>query len=212
MDYGHSAKKGVEPSAGSAAARGRPREFDAGEALASALQVFRAKGYEGASLTELTNAMGISRPSLYAAFGNKESLFRQALDLYEQEKLDYVPKALEEPTARSVAKRMLEGTIQNVMSDCSGCMGVNASISGNAGNRAIQQDMHTRIESFRAAMTKRLQRAIDEGEFTIPVSAEATTLFLMAVLQGISVQAGAGAEREDLEVVSATVLAVWPSR
>src|ERR1700712_2309272 len=72
------------------AARGRPREFCVDEALASALRVFWSKGYEGASLTDLTEAMGITRPSLYSAFGNKESLFRKALDLYEREKMDYV--------------------------------------------------------------------------------------------------------------------------
>ena len=81
-------------------ARGRPREFCVHDALAKALRVFWSKGYEGASLTDLTEAMGITRPSLYAAFGNKESLFRKTLDLYEREKLDYVVKALEEPTAR----------------------------------------------------------------------------------------------------------------
>ena len=69
------------------ACKGRPREFDIDEALAAALRVFWSKGYEGASLTDLTEAMGITRPSLYAAFGNKEALFRKALDLYEREKL-----------------------------------------------------------------------------------------------------------------------------
>src|SRR4051794_29797280 len=72
----------------SIAVRGRPREFCVEHALATALRVFWSKGYEGTSLTDLTNAMGITRPSLYAAFGNKESLFRKALDLYEREKLE----------------------------------------------------------------------------------------------------------------------------
>ena len=67
--------------------RGRPREFDPAQALAAALQVFWRRGYEGASISDLTEAMGITRPSLYACFGNKEALFRQALDLYETEKL-----------------------------------------------------------------------------------------------------------------------------
>jgi AcrR family transcriptional regulator len=62
--------------------KGRPREFDADEVLDRALDVFWRKGYEGASLSELTEAMGINRPSLYAAFGNKEELFRKALDRY----------------------------------------------------------------------------------------------------------------------------------
>ena len=80
-------------------ARGRPREFDVEEALAAALRVFWEKGYEGASLTDLTDAMRITRPSLYAAFGNKEALFKRALDLYETEKLAYVRRALDAPTA-----------------------------------------------------------------------------------------------------------------
>src|SRR5690606_39630614 len=93
------------------ATRGRPREFDVEDALAAALRVFWAKGYEGASLTDLTDAMAITRPSLYAAFGNKEALFKQALDLYETEKLAYVKGALAAPTAKSVVQRMLAGTI-----------------------------------------------------------------------------------------------------
>src|SRR4028118_2167613 len=89
--------------------KGRPREFDIEEALASALRVFWSKGYDGTSLTDLTEAMGITRPSLYAAFGNKEALFRKALELYEREKLAYVSSALEEPTARGVARHLLTG-------------------------------------------------------------------------------------------------------
>src|SRR3546814_6754527 len=81
--------------------KGRPREFCVDMALAAALRVFWSKGYEGASMADLTEAMGITKPSLYAAFGNKEALFHKALDLYESEKLDYTRAALEQPTARS---------------------------------------------------------------------------------------------------------------
>ena len=77
----------------SIALRGRPREFCLDDGLAKALRVFWSKGYEGTSLTDLTEAIGITRPSLYAAFGNKESLFRKALDLYQREKLEYVGRA-----------------------------------------------------------------------------------------------------------------------
>ena len=83
-------------------------KFDVEDALEAALRVFWSKGYEGASLSELTEAMGITRPSLYAAFGNKESLFHKALDLYERDKLAYVSAALEKPSARGVAERMPE--------------------------------------------------------------------------------------------------------
>ena len=194
------------------AIRGRPREFDTAEALAAALRVFWTKGYEGASLSDLTEEMGITRPSLYAAFGNKEELFKQALDLYESEKLAYVRGALEAPTARAVAQRMLEGTIQNSPSECRGCLGVIATMSCGSGDSPIRDDLNERAQSARAALVERMQRAIDEGDFSIPVEAEAMTRYLFALLQGITVQARAGASREDLRLVADAALAVWPGR
>ena len=194
------------------AVRGRPREFDVEEALAAALRVFWTKGYEGASLTDLTEAMGITRPSLYAAFGNKEALFKQALDLYESEKLAYVRSALDAPTARGVAQRMLDGTITNITSECPGCLGVIASVSCSNPDSPIGQDVRDRTKSVRCAMVERMQQAIDDGDFTIPVDAEAMTRYLLAVMQGISVQAGAGTSREELQQVAEATLAVWPGR
>src|SRR3954471_4928664 len=83
---------------------GRTRQFDVDEALERALEVFWARGYEGATLPELTEAMGINRPSLYAAFGNKEQLFRKALDRYQTGPQSFVAQALKKPTARAVAE------------------------------------------------------------------------------------------------------------
>jgi AcrR family transcriptional regulator len=195
-----------------AAVRGRPREFDVDEALAAALRVFWEKGYDGASMTDLTEAMSITRPSLYAAFGNKEELFKRALDLYESEKLAYVGNALAAPTARGVAERMLNGTINNITSECRGCLGVITSVNCGSKDSPIRREVELRTQSVRQIMVERMQRAIDEGDFTIPVEAEAMTGYLTAVLQGISVQAGAGARREQLEEVAAATLAIWPSR
>ncbi len=192
--------------------RGRPREFDTDEALASALRVFWAKGYDGASLTDLTEAMGITRPSLYAAFGNKEALFKRALDLYQEEKLAYVESALEAPTARGVAERMLTGTIDNITSECRGCLGVIATVSCSNQDSPIRDDVQARVQSARCAIDERMQRAIDEGDFTIPVEAEAMTRYLLALLQGISVQAGSGASWDELERVAEAALTIWPGR
>ena len=108
------------------ACRGRPREFDVDEALAAALRVFWTKGYDGASLSDLTDAMGITRPSLYAAFGNKESLFRKALDLYEREKLAYVGEALAAPTSRQVAERLLRGAMNHAAACASSALSLAA--------------------------------------------------------------------------------------
>jgi AcrR family transcriptional regulator len=194
------------------AIRGRPREFDVEEALAAALRVFWQKGYDGASLTDLTEAMGITRPSLYAAFGNKEGLFKQALDLYEKEKLAYVRRALEAPTGRGVAQRMLDGTIENITSECRGCLGVMTSVQCSNRDSPIRDDVSARAQTARSAIVERMQRAIDAGDFTIPVEAEAMTRYLIALMQGISVQAGAGASREELQNVAEAALAIWPGR
>jgi AcrR family transcriptional regulator len=194
------------------ATRGRPREFDVEDALAAALRVFWAKGYEGASLTDLTDAMAITRPSLYAAFGNKEALFKQALDLYETEKLAYVKGALAAPTAKGVAQRMLAGTIENITSECRGCLGVIASVNCSSEDSPIRQDVRARAESSRHAIVERMQRGIDDGDFSIPIDAEAMTSYMMALLQGISVQAGTGASRPELQRVADAALAVWPSK
>ncbi|MBL8658000.1 MAG: TetR/AcrR family transcriptional regulator [Altererythrobacter sp.] len=192
--------------------RGRPREFCPDQALAAALRVFWTKGYEGASLTDLTDGMGITRPSLYAAFGNKESLFRQALDLYEREKLAYLGEAMKEPTARAMAEYLLRGAIETATGgDTRGCMGVIASVACQSVEPSIRDDVNGRAETAKKLIVDRIQRAIDAGEFTVPAQAEAIARYLMAIMQGISVQAQAGATRAELTQVADSALAAWPS-
>ena len=194
------------------ASRGRPREFDTELALGAALRVFWAKGYEGASLSDLTDEMGITRPSLYAAFGNKETLFRQALDLYERDKLTYIGDAIEAPTARGVAERLLMGSVDAATTgDCKGCMGVIASVACQSVEPSIRDDVNARAESSRRAIIARMQQAIDAGEFRVATEAEAITRYLLAIMQGISVQAQSGASREELLQVADSALLSWPS-
>ena len=95
--------------------KGRPREFDEERALEAALLLFWRQGYEGTSLAQLTEAMGINAPSLYAAFGSKEQLFRRAVDRYVQRPASYLPNALKEPTARGVVEKLFQGAIGMVM-------------------------------------------------------------------------------------------------
>src|ERR1700756_768412 len=146
--------------------RGRPREFCVDDALAKALRVFWSKGYEGTSLTDLTEAMGITRPSLYAAFGNKEALFRKALDLYEHDKLAYVSAALEAPTARGVAERMLSGALemQTTGSDPKGCLGVIATVACGTEAQSIKAEVVARQASSHAALLRRFERAKADGD------------------------------------------------
>lgn len=193
--------------------KGRPREFCVDMALAAALRVFWSKGYEGTSLSDLTEAMGITRPSLYAAFGNKEALFRKALDLYEREKLDYVGEALAAPTARGVAERFMRGVAANQCgaSQPRGCLEVISSMACGAEAESIREEALQRGAKAKRAMVARFERAKAEGELPESLTAEALTNYLYAIIQGMSVQAGAGASREDLERVVETSMMVWPT-
>jgi AcrR family transcriptional regulator len=196
------------------APKGRPRAFDLHEALAAALNVFWQKGYEGTSLSDLTDAMSITRPSLYAAFGNKETLFRKALDLYERDKLAYVEAALAAPTARGVAERMLRGTIDVMTTGCdpNGCFGVVAVVACNDYCETMKADILARRKSSTAALMNRFERARDEGDLPDHVDPAGLALHLGALMQGMAVQSGGGATREQLEMLVDTSLQFWPGR
>jgi AcrR family transcriptional regulator len=193
--------------------RGRPREFCVDHALAQALRVFWTKGYEGASLTDLTEAMGITRPSLYAAFGNKESLFRKALDLYEREKMAYIGQGLAQPTARKVAETMLRGALENVAGEDEphGCMRVIASVACGPAAQSLHEEIIQRTDIFKQMMVERFERAKEEGDLPADIDALGLTGVLVAWLQGISIQANQGINRKDLERLIDTALSLWPS-
>ncbi|MCY1169415.1 MULTISPECIES: TetR/AcrR family transcriptional regulator [Sphingomonas] len=196
------------------ATKGRPREFDVDEALAAALMVFWRNGYEAASMTELTSAMGITKPSLYAAFGNKEALFHKALDLYEREKLAYMKSALEAPTARDVAERLLRGALEIQMSTCDpkGCLGVISSATCGAEAEPIKAEVVKRRASSEAALIARFEQAQAAGELPEGMTPAALTRYLFAILQGLAIQGGSGATCEELSQLVETSMAVWPTR
>lgn len=204
----------ADPSSAPAPSKGRPREFCMDQALAAALRVFWTKGYEGASLADLTDAMGITRPSLYAAFGNKEALFHKALDLYETEKLAYMRSALDQPTARGVAECLLRGALamQTSQSDPKGCLGVIGAMACGAEAESIKADVIARRASSQAALIERFERAKREGDLPAHVDVGGLTSCLLALLQGMAVQAGSGAKRADLERLVDTGMAIWPGR
>jgi AcrR family transcriptional regulator len=201
-------------SAAEPMARGRPREFDPEEALSAALTVFWEKGYEGASLADLTEAMGITKPSLYACFGNKEALFHKALDLYERDKLCYMRSALEEPTARGVAERLLRGTlaIQTGGNDPRACLGVISMVACTTQADSIKADVIARRASSDKALVERLERAKAEGDLPPGVEPAALATYLIAMIQGMGVQASGGATCEQLNQLVETTLAMWPTR
>jgi AcrR family transcriptional regulator len=204
---------GVMQSAPAAATRGRPRAFCTETALAAALGVFWAKGYDGASMADLTAAMGITKPSLYAAFGNKEQLFHRALDLYGAEKMAYTRDALKQPSARAVAEHLLRGaaTAQTSTSDPKGCLGVISATACGAEAESIKSHIIERRSVAHTALVDRFRTAQRDGDLAPGADPEGLAQYLYVMLQGMAVQAGSGATRADLDRVVDIGLMMWPS-
>ena len=192
---------------------GRHRQFDVDKALDAALCVFWRKGYEGASYTDLTEAAGVERPALYSAFGNKEALFRRALERYYEQHQRFVPEALAKPTAREVAAYLLQGSVELTTrsADHTGCFLVNGVMAGSDEAEPVRQALIEARAAGEAKLRERFERAKAEGDLPDSAKPAALAAFLMAVLHGMAVQAKAGFSRDKLEAVAEQALASWPS-
>jgi AcrR family transcriptional regulator len=189
---------------------GRPRAFDPDVVLDRAMHIFWAKGYEGASLSNLTRAMRINRPSLYAAFGNKEQLFRKVLDRYMSGPVGFFGKALALPKARNVVEQIFLGTAR--MGDDSrapaGCLLVQGALA--CGSASARKEVAARRTAAEVALRRRLQRAKREGD--LPKNADPAELahYVMTVVRGMAVQAAGGGSRDQLHRVAQIALRAWP--
>ena len=191
---------------------GRPREFDTEKALELATALFWRKGYEGTSLSDLTETLGITRPSLYAAFGNKENLFRKAFDRYVDGPGGYVRTALEQPTARGVVEHLLYGAVNAVTnpSNPPGCLAVQGALTCGDAAESIKQELMDRRNAGEQDLRKRFERAVAEGDLAPGSDAAALARYISIVLQGMAVQACGGAHRDDLRKIADIVLSTWP--
>ena len=191
---------------------GRPRSFDSDRALDRALAIFWRNGYEGASLPALTNAMGINRPSLYAAFGNKEALFRKAVERYDRGPAGYTYKAIKKPTAREVVEALLKGIVELLTrpKNPGGCLIVQGALACGKNANHVRLDLASRRAAGVAAMRRRFQRAIDEGDLPATADAQGLARFVATVMHGLAVQAASGASRKELLRVRDMVLRMWP--
>ncbi len=192
----------------SPAPKGRPRAFDADKALVRALHVFWRKGYEGTSLSDLTEAMGINRPSLYAAYGNKEELFCKALDFYAKECDILLQNGVKEPTARAVIERLLFSAADGVTrpGNPRGCLTVRVALACGEEAEIIRRQLAANRAKGQEVIRKRLERAKAEGD--LPGNQNPTDLarYVATVCQGMSVQAAGGASREELRRVAEIAL------
>lgn len=193
--------------------RGRPRAFDRDEALRAAMIVFWEKGYEGASLEELQSAMGaISPPSFYAAFGSKERLFFEAVDLYV-ETVGYRPRqALESAmTARAGVEAMLREAI-DIYSDPNtphGCLLLLGAINCAPANKSVQDHMRTYRIQAPDLIRKRLERGVAEGDVPKGVDVEPLVSLYASFVLGLPVRARDGASRNEMLAGVAAAMVAW---
>src|SRR5437660_2763790 len=192
--------------------RGRPRSFDPDAALERAMHIFWAKGYEGSSLSHLTRAMRINRPSLYAAFGNKEELFRKVLDRYVNGPLAYFGKALAAPRARDVIEQIFFGAARMAGDPRlqAGCLMVQGALA--VGDTSVRKEVAERRAAAEVALRRRLQRAKREGDLPKNVDPTELARYVMTVLQGMAIQGADGASSDQLRRVAQVALRAWPKR
>ncbi|TWB03867.1 TetR/AcrR family transcriptional regulator [Bradyrhizobium stylosanthis] len=183
---------------------GRPREFDAEMALDQAMEVFWRHGYEGATIAQLTEAMGINPPSLYACFGNKEGLLKAALDRYTKLRGVWMDEVVAAPTARAVAERMLMGIAdkQTDPANPPGCLLVQGGIACGTGSENVPFELAARRAQNEDQLRDRFVRAKAEGDLKESADPAALARYVSAVSVGMGVMASSGADREALRQVA----------
>jgi AcrR family transcriptional regulator len=194
-------------------AGGRPRAFDVDDALDRALDVFWRQGYEGTALSDLTTAMGINRPSLYAAFGNKAALFRKVLDRYADGPAAYAARALELPRARDVVEALVYGAIELTTGPDTprGCINVRTAQACGPDAEPARHEAITRRKADAASLRRRLRKAQAEGDLPPGTDPAAMAQFITTFIDGIAVQASGGASPAQLRRAAEIALRAWPA-
>jgi AcrR family transcriptional regulator len=196
------------------AERGRPRSFDRDAALGRAMELFWTKGYEAASMSELTGAMGIASPSLYAAFGCKENLFREAVALYRKVHGAEIWNALARAqTAFEAIKGFLmeSARVFTRSGKPSGCLVVLSALHVSESCETVRAELIKIREHNVKELTDRLKQGVEAGELAADVVLEPIARYYVTVQQGMSIQARDGANRKTLEAIAAAAIASWES-
>nr|WP_031224887.1 TetR/AcrR family transcriptional regulator [Streptomyces roseochromogenus] len=191
--------------------RGRPRSFDRATALEKALVAFWEHGYEATSVSDLTRIMGIGAPSLYAAFGDKRTLFEEVVRVYSDTHGAFGDRAIaEEPTARAAVERMLREAAAEYTDPAHpyGCLVAHAAT--NCTSPEVEQLLRERRNANLAALASRIRADIAAGLLPAGADADALARHAGAMIQGMSQQARDGASRGELEALAEIAMAIWP--
>ena len=194
------------------ATRGRPRTFDREQALKSAIDVFWARGYDGATLEELQAAMGgIAPPSFYAAFGSKDRLFREAVALYHKTMSERFLRGLEAPTAREGIEALLRAAVDTFggTEGPRGCLIMLGALNCTRANKDAYDYLLELRQQGPEAIRQRLARGIADGDVPAGAPVSDLTSFYTTVLQGLSIRAHDGASRQALAGAVEAAMAAW---
>ncbi|MCF3102856.1 TetR/AcrR family transcriptional regulator [Streptomyces roseoverticillatus] len=193
--------------------RGRPRSFDRETALEQAMRAFWEHGYDAVSIADLTQVMEIKAPSLYAAFGDKRTLFEEAVEAYVRSYGVFTADALAEaPTARDAANRILhEAAVSHTLPGLPrGCMIISAATNCTEQSSDVVEALQERRNASIASMERRIAADVAAGVLPPETDARALAVYTGAVLQGMSQQARDGADRATLEAVADFAMQAWP--
>ena len=182
--------------------RGRPQKFINDDALHQAIEVFWMHGYEGTSLTNLTNALNMNRPSIYAAFGNKQELFSLSLQTYIDEQLAFVDEAVKQETLSEVIEMLFNKQIDLLSEKKRGCMLVQAALSCGEETQEIKNELTEQRKVLEGKLRKRFQMAQLRKDTSSSESPAAAAKYITTIYQGISVQAASGATKKELTEVA----------
>lgn len=176
------------------------------------MRVFWEKGYEGATLADLTAAMGINRSSLYTIFGDKEALFGKAIERYTEGPAAYVRKAVEEPTARAVVEALLKGsaTMMSNPQNPRGCLSVQGALACGSGAQGARLSMVDWRKQGEAVLEARFRRAKEASEIPQSVDPGNLARYVATLVNGLGVQAANGASKEEMNSVVALALTALP--
>ena len=190
----------------------RPREFDEDEVLLAALRLFWEKGYEGTSLSDLMEAMGLTKSSLYKAFGSKETLFWRVVDRYNRDFLGFRLEALAEPTPRRIAERLLYGMIglHSGERTPNGCLELNAALACSTITEPIRQQLLRSRERFRLDLRDRFEETVATALLPPGMTSDDAASLVISLIQGLAVQAKAGNPQETARRVVHAALLSWP--
>lgn len=208
MNSGNQAKPATAPKIG------RPKAFDKDRALLAAMRTFWAQGYEGTSIQDLVSATGVNKPSLYATFGCKEEIFRQAVDLYDRVEGRATSQSLSAArTAREAVETMLRSNARAyaVNEDPRGCMIVLSSLLGAPENESVRAFLAANREEGESTLRERLAQGIAEGDLAPSADVRQLAAFYTTVLEGLSIQARDGAGAKKLNMIIDAAMLAWPA-